>query len=119
MNSSILDSEMSISGYTLHRNDRNDAEKHRGGGELRFIFLLISIASTKKRYWSKTFSESIWCNISYRGVNTLVGVCYRAPNSVQVNDEALYSLLDRVGKKVVVIMRDFNFPELDWDRPDS
>ena len=46
-------------------------------------------------------------------------MCYRAPNSVQINDEALYSLIDRVGKKVVVIMRDFNFPELDWGRPES
>ena len=51
--------------------------------------------------------------------NTMVGVCYRAPNSMQINDEALYSLLDRVSKEEVVIMGDFNFPELDWGRPES
>ena len=32
LNAGILDSEMSIEGYTLHRNDRNIEEKHRGGG---------------------------------------------------------------------------------------
>ena len=37
LNDGILDSEMSIEGYTLHRNDRNMAEKHRGGGGGCFI----------------------------------------------------------------------------------
>src|SRR5437899_4399682 len=32
---------------------------------------------------------------------------------------ALYSLIDRVSKEEVVIMGDFNFPELDWGRPES
>ena len=36
-----------------------------------------------------------------------------------MNDEALYSLIDRVSKEEVVIMGDFNFPELDWGRPES
>ena len=118
MNSSISDSEMSISGYTLHRNDRNDAEKHRGGGVAFYIHSDLNCVH-REEIFEQNFPESIWCNISYSGVNTLVGVCYRAPNSVQVNDEALYSLIDRVGKEEVVIMGDFNFPELDWGRPDS
>ena len=48
-----------------------------------------------------------------------MGVCYRAPNSAQINDEALYSLIDRVSTEEVVIMGDFNFPELDWGTPES
>jgi hypothetical protein len=46
-------------------------------------------------------------------------VCYRTPTSVQMNDEALYSLIDRVSKEEVFIMGDFNFPELDWGKPES
>ena len=48
-----------------------------------------------------------------------MGVCYRAPDSIEINDEALYSLINRVSKEEVVIMGDFNFPELDWGRPES
>ena len=106
---------MSISGYTLHRNDRNYAEKHRGGGVVFYIHSDLNCVH-REEIFEQNFPESIWCNISYSGVNTLVGVCYRAPNSIQVNDEALYSLIDRVGKEEVVIMGDFNFPELDWGR---
>lgn len=118
MNCSILDSEMSISGYTLHRNDRKDTEKHRGGGVAFYIHNDLNCVH-REEIFEQNFPESIWCNISCNGVDTLVGVCYRAPNSVQVNDVALYSLIDRVSKEEVVIMGDFNFPELDWGRPES
>ena len=118
MNSSILDSEMSISGYTLHRKDRNHVDKHRGGGVAVYVHNDLSCVH-REEIFEQNFPETIWCNINCNGRNTLIGVCYRAPDSVQINDEALYSLIDRVSKENVVIMGDFNFPELDWSRPES
>src|SRR3989442_9919139 len=116
--SEISDSEMSIDGYTLLRNDRNDAEKRRGGGVALYVHNDLNCVHRDDLY-EQNFPETVWCNISCNGENTLVGVCYRAPNSKQINDEALYSLISRVSKEVVVIMGDFNFPELDWGRPES
>jgi len=118
MNPSILDSEMSISGYTLHRKDRNHVDKHRGGGVAVYVHNDLSCVH-REEIFEQNFPETIWCNINCNGRNTLIGVCYRAPDSVQINDEALYSLIDRVSKENVVIMGDFNFPELDWSRPES
>lgn len=118
LNAGILDSEMSIEGYTLHRNDRNIEEKHRGGGVALYVHNDLNCVH-RDEIFEKNFPESIWCNISCNGKNTIVGVCYRAPNSTQINDEALYSLINRVSKEEVVIMGDFNFPELDWGRPES
>jgi len=118
LNAEILDNEMSIEGYTLHRNDRNNAEKHRGGRVAIYVNNDLNCVH-RDEIFEQNFPETIWCNISCNGENTLVGVCYRAPDSIQINDEALYSLINRVSKEEVVIMGDFNFPELDWGRPES
>src|SRR5437870_11203385 len=57
LNAEILDNEMSIEGYNLHRNDRNNAEKHRGGegGGLQYMSTMILIVFIEMRYLSKTF----------------------------------------------------------------
>ena len=118
LNSSISDSEMNINGYTLHRKDRNDAEKHRGGGVALYVHNDLN-CTHRDEIFEQNFPESIWCNINCNRGNTLVGVCYRSPDSVEINDEALYSIINRVGTEEVVIMGDFNFPELNWGRPES
>jgi ribonucleases P/MRP protein subunit RPP40 len=118
MNESISDSEMSIEGYTLLRKDRNDSEKHRGGGVALYVQVDLSCVIREELY-EQHFPESLWCNISCLGENTLIGVCYRAPDSKQLSDLALYSLIDRASNDNVVIMGDFNFPELDWSRPET
>ena len=118
LNSSIADSEMSIKGYTLYRNDRKDEEKHRGGGVALYVHNDLNCVQ-RDDIFEPNFPETIWCNISCNGGNTLVGVCYRAPNSLQINDEAFYLLINKVSTEEVVIMGDFNFPALDWGRPES
>ena len=42
---------------------------------------------------------------------------YRVPGNKRESDEALYKLIDTVSKHNVIIMGDFNFPELDWGKP--
>ena len=65
------------------------------------------------------FPESIWCSINCNGECTLIGVCYRAPDSAEINDKAMYALLDRVRNERVVILGDFNYPEIHWGEHDS
>ena len=43
-----------------------------------------------------------------------IGVVYRATDSSNLNDEAMYKLIDKLYDKKVLVMGDFNFPELDW-----
>jgi len=52
-------------------------------------------------------------------MKTLLGICYRAPDSLKLRDEALFSLLNRVSKEKVIIMGDFNYPELRWGENDT
>lgn len=65
------------------------------------------------------FPESIWCEIEMERVKTLVGVCYRPPSSLKINDNALFELVRKACRENVLIMGDFNWSELDWTRPES
>ena len=116
MTKSISDSEMNIEGYTLIRQDRDDSVKQRGGGVAMYIRNDIDF-SRREEIYDKDFPESVWCSINYNSESTLIGVCYRAPDSQIINDNALYQLIDKVSKdNVVVIMGDFNFPQFNWNR---
>src|SRR6267154_3383936 len=61
----------------------------------------------------------MWCSINCNSENTLIGVCYRAPDSSEINDKALYSLLNRVKNQRGVVLGDFNYPEINWSQYDS
>jgi hypothetical protein len=65
------------------------------------------------------FPESVWCDIEIGGEKTLVGVCYKPPNSTKIQDEALFNYFRQASKEKVLIMGDFNFAELDWGKPES
>ena len=110
----ILTSEISLEGYTLYRKDRKDLVKTRGGGVALYVKNEINIIE-REDINAQLFPESLWCELLFKGEKTLLGICYRPPDSLTVNNEALYSLINKVGKENVVIMGDFNFPEIGWD----
>ena len=58
------------------------------------------------------FPESTWGSINWNDASTLIGMCYRAPDSLEINDRAMYSLLEIVGNQRVVVLGDFNNPEI-------
>ena len=114
----ILTSEFSLEGYTLLRKDRNDVAKTRGGGVALYVKNEINIIE-RDDINAQLFPESLWCELVFKGEKTLLGVCYRPPDSLAVNNEALYSLINKVGRENVIIMGDFNFPELRWEGDNS
>jgi len=111
--SNILDSEVDLEGYTLFRKDRHDVNKRRGGGVAIYIRNEMNPVSVSEVNSCK-FEESLWCRINCNGQETLIGICYRPPNSSISNDECLFSMIDGVSSGRVVIMGDFNFAALDW-----
>ena len=63
LNNSISDNEMSIAGYTLHRNDRKEVDKHRGGGVALYVHNDLNRVN-RDEIFEQSFPDSIWCNIS-------------------------------------------------------
>jgi len=103
---------MSIEGYNLVRKDR--ADNRRGGGVAFYIRSNISFTICEDLV-EPNFSETLFCNVNCGKENTLIGVCYRPPNSTVENDRGLYSLLNKITGKSVIV-GDFNLPELDWNK---
>lgn len=60
--------------------------------------------------------ESLWVEL-YRGKNNkkvIVGVCYRPPNLREEEESDLLSQLGRAARQGnVIIMGDFNYPDID------
>ena len=109
----ISDNEISFNGYSIFRCDRNDLVKKRGGGVLMYIRNELNPCLIDQLS-DPSFNESVWCNIKCKSNSLTVGVVYRAPDSSQLNDEALYKLFDTFYDQRVLVMGDFNYPELDW-----
>jgi hypothetical protein len=118
LNDNVTDDEVSINGYTLFRKDRRDEVKCRGGGVAMYIKNKLN-PTINSDLGNDSFSESIWCSIGLGSDNTILGVCYRAPDSIESNDEKLYNLINKVQNCKVIVMGDFNFPELDWSNRDN
>jgi len=109
----ISDAEFSIPGFTMFRVDRKTG--HRGGGVL--LYVKNEMKAVQVDFKSK-FTDQVWCKI--RTVNDselLTGVCYRSPNvalSATDNDSLLYDLITEVSGKPLLLMGDFNYPDIDW-----
>jgi hypothetical protein len=114
----VQDSEICMEGYTLLRKDRVSGDKTRGGGVALYIKNEFSV-TTRDDLNEANFPESIWCNIEIGGEKTVVGVCYRPPSSSKICDEAMHKLITRASREHVLIMGDFNFPELKWAKSET
>ena len=64
------------------------------------------------------FCDQIWCKVKIKGSEELyIGVCYRSPNvefSDRENDTMLCNMLNELHGKTVLLMGDFNYPDIDW-----
>ena len=112
LDSRIADSELAFEGYTLIRRDREDSVKVRGGGVLLYIKNELNPVIRSELKCSKV--ETLFCSIQCNGENTMIGICYRPPDTDASSDVEFHSLIDSINSKYLVVMGDFNYSELDW-----
>ena len=102
----ILDKELQLDGYNMIRRDRPSV--HRGGGVILYIRHGIPFVQLE----SNPNVESIWCKI---GSIVKLGLYYCAPNNTIDYIEALCNEISQHAVGKVVIMGDFNFPDINWE----
>ena len=116
-NSQILDSELMVKGYRFFRSDRKDTTFGRGGGVLLYIKENIIVKERKDLEYDQ-IGSSVWVDVSIKEKITdkvTVELVYRSPNNTEANDDLLYKGLNNSAKNNVLIMGDFNYPDIDWD----
>ena len=106
--------EVSLRGYEVFRNDRQDGR--RGGGVL--LYVKSELHPTEYSPKSK-FPEQVWCTIKDKWNKEYhIGVIYRSPtmdtNSLQDAD-ALCELIVEMHNKNIILMGDFNYGNIDWN----
>ena len=113
--SSISDSELTLHGYDLFRQDRPVTRE--GGGVL--LYVKHRLRAVKCEMSSK-FPEQVWCYFQdKKKIKCYVGICYRSP-TVNIygssNNDLLQSLINELGttKKHFMLMGDFNYRMLSW-----
>lgn len=108
----IGDSEINLNGYTLFRRDRGGEKM--GGGVLLYVNS-DRVVSARDDIRNDNFEESVWCDINCGKDKTLLGICYRPPNSNDKVNDGLIEILEAVSSENVLVMGDFNFPGINWE----
>ena len=112
-NKDIEDQEFAVPGYDIFRADRMGG--HRGGGVL---LLVISGFNAVEVKLDNSFCDQIWCKIKIQnGEDFYVGVCYRSTNplfSDGDNNNKLCKMTQEVQGRSLLLMGDFNYPDIDW-----
>ena len=113
--SCILDSELSVDGYDLFRQDR--PVNHNGGGVL--LYVKSSLCAVQCSL-SVKFPEQVWCYLlDSKGHRLYIGVCYRSPSDNifgSGNHDLLQGIVNELGstRKHFVLMGDCNYRYLSW-----
>ena len=116
LNSKFLDKEYCIEGYHKPiRQDRVDTKDGRGGGVVLLIknsFNYVQIILDN----SIDYTNSVWIEVVNNDEKkAVIGVVYRSPNSTETNNEQLYKCIQELSNRNLVIMGDFNHPNIDWN----
>jgi hypothetical protein len=102
----------------MYRRDRNNKDHSRGGEVLLYIKNTLN-SCVDETLTNSMFEESVWCTINLSYTKLLVGNCYRSTASNEENTRRLLELLEdavsRNGAAKLLIMGDFNFPEIDYE----
>ena len=110
----ITEEELHIDNYNLFRS--NVKESSRGVA----IYVKDTLSSSiNLDLTDHLFSESVWVNIHINNKdNFLIGGVYRSPQSSIENNDLLLDLLQKTKDTTysnILIMGDFNLPEINWD----
>ena len=116
LNSSIKNGEIFPTSFNVFRKDRESSTI--GGG----VFQISNehVITSQLDNLSSSNSESIWTETQIKGINPVV-MCtfYRPPKDTQgFQLDELDQVLSKLGNKIntqnIIIMGDFNIPNIDW-----
>ena len=111
----ITDSEMSFTDYKLYRKDRASINDRKGGGVA--LYVKNSFQSVEWEELNSRPCESVWCKV-YVDKNDyiLAGVCYRSPEADDCEINELFHTIKLAcdTNQPVLIMGDFNYPNINW-----
>lgn len=112
----VKDAEIEIPNYELFRCDRADG---KGGGSSMYVHNCFQSASCQELD-DIGFHEAVWRIIKLTEYDKLlVGVVYRSPSSNMINNDKLFQVFQKAvsqqGVTHVLIMGDFNMPEVKWN----
>ena len=114
-----MDGEYKLKKYIMYRDDRVAG---RGGGTMLYISTDLGhreCLALKRPTNQIPFDSSIWCWVTpSKGKKILVGCIYRSTSSLGINNDKLMELLklanDIAGENRLLILGDFNVPNIDW-----
>lgn len=82
------------------------------------IFVKNSLSAQKYEF-SSNFEEFLFAEVRDScNTSIVIGAIYRSPNSLKENNELLFELINNFCsncKSKLIIVGDFNFPNIDWD----
>ena len=115
LNTSILDSEVDIPGYSIYRS--NSLRGSMGGVALYLSHSLPNLITVKQV--QHTMFDSVWIKIPLRKPDCLlIGVIYRSPSSSLSDDELAMKYIkdttDSFSFSNLLLMGDFNAPKINW-----
>nr|VZI00941.1 unnamed protein product [Spirometra erinaceieuropaei] len=112
LSASVDDREVALSGYHLFRKDRLGRQ---GGGVLVYVKYGL-FASEKEGQLART-AETIWLTVKTPGSQPLeILTVYRPPRNDPQSDSSLLEELEAISLRPnVMIMGDFNAPNIDWN----
>ena len=106
----LTSQEVNITGYTSFIN-------LSGRGSVLFVKNCYGAVEYKPKVMVGS-DDIVWCTIKVAGTETLVvGVGYRSPNSTDLQNTLIESSIKSVvdcNFRYVLLMGDFNFPEINW-----
>ena len=114
------DAIFSVKDYNYYRDDR---EVKGGGGTLLYISKKLGQRACKplnEAAHENHFDSNIWCWVTptNNSKKILVGSIYRSPTSSRENNRQMLQQLDRAndiaGENRLLILGDFNIPDIDW-----
>ena len=102
---------------------RSDRKSGIEGGVLLYVDETLNACQCYPTM-STEFIDSVWCKVNTdENEKILIGLCYRSTASTDDNNEKLLQLLDSVssikGTSHLLLMGDFNYPEIDYSSATS
>lgn len=113
----VFNGEINLDGFTTFRRDRYEIREAKAGGVI--LYIKNDLMPMACEELNKVKFESVWCKIALKRGEIIVGNCYKSPTASIMEINEMFQVLQSVSKQQVVIMGDFNFPNIDWDTYDS